>query len=89
VKWNSNTIIETIEEQNEKQFGKIHRMNNLTTQNPLNNIQNQNLNSISILNNKSIITGALIGAVGLTLVPLLPVVLAFLIGHWLATNNKK
>lgn len=79
-----------MEEQHEKQFGRTHRIQNpMTTMNPVNSTSNQNQNSISVLNNKSIITGALIGAIALTVIPLLPVVFAFLVGHWLATNNKK
>lgn len=54
----------------------------------LNTFSNQNQNSISAVNNKSIVTGALIGIVGLCVIPIIPVLIALLVGHWLGSNKQ-
>ena len=81
--FNSITILKGTREM---QFENIHRTSNQVRR--LNTFSNQNQNSISAVNNKSIVTGALIGIVGLCVIPIIPVLIALLVGHWLGSNKQ-
>lgn len=91
MKWKSsmNSLIPAEHYSGKKQTQSINQIQRINS-NSHNSYQNQNqkLNLASIPKPNWLIS-TVFCALAFTLIPLFPIVIAFLVGHWISNNNKK
>ena len=90
MKWKSEQNIETItsiiENKSDSSNMQIRRINT-DSQTSKENL-NRKLNLTSIPTPNWLISTVFV-VIAFTLIPIFPILVAFLIGHWISTNNKK
>ena len=90
MKWKSEQNIETItsiiENKSDSSNMQIRRINTDSQMSKEN--QNRKLNLTSIPTPNWLISTVFV-VIAFTLIPIFPILVAFLIGHWISTNNKK
>jgi len=90
VKWKSEQNIETItsviENKSDSSNMQIRRINTDSQMSKEN--LNRKLNLTSIPTPNWLISTVFV-VIAFTLIPIFPILIAFLIGHWISTNNKK
>ena len=90
MKWkseqNTETITSIIESKSDSSNMQIRRINT-DSQNYKENL-NRKLNLTSIPTPNWLISTIFV-VIAFTLIPIFPILVAFLIGHWISTNNKK
>jgi len=90
VKWKSEQNIETItsiiENKSDSSNMQIRRINTDSQMSKEN--LNRKLNLTSIPTPNWLISTVFV-VIAFTLIPIFPILVAFLIGHWISTNNKK
>ena len=90
MKWKSEQNIETItsiiENKSDSSNMQIRRINTDSQMSKEN--LNRKLNLTSIPTPNWLISTVFV-VIAFTLIPIFPILVAFLIGHWISTNNKK
>ena len=90
MKWKSEQNIETItsviENKSDSSNMQIRRINTDSQMSKEN--LNRKLNLTSIPTPNWLISTVFV-VIAFTLIPIFPILIAFLIGHWISTNNKK